>query len=81
VSVWQTALESGIRRVVLSVLLVGLLLGSTLVLLIPLEGKVSEFEILAIRLAAESGFVISALLIAIMLLYTLWQSIWKPKDI
>jgi hypothetical protein len=81
VSVWQTALESGIRRVVLSVLLVGLLLGSTLVLLIPLEGKASEFEILAIRLAAESGFVISALLIAIMLLYTLWQSIWKPKDI
>jgi len=80
VSVLQAALEWGIRRVVLRVLLVGLLLGSTLTLLVPFEGKVSEFEGLAIRLVAESGFVIGALLITIMLLYTLWQSIRKSKD-
>jgi hypothetical protein len=80
VSVLRTVIELGIRRVVLSVLLVGLLLGSTLILLIPFEERVSTFEGLAIRLIAESGFVIGALLITIMLLYTLWQSIRKPKD-
>lgn len=80
VSVLQTAIESGIRRVVLSVLLVGLVLGSTLILLIPFEGKVSAFEGLAIRFVAESGFVIGALLIIVLLLYTLWQSIQRPMD-
>lgn len=80
VSVLQTALELGIRRVVLSVLLVGLLLGSTLTLLVPFEGKVSEFEGMAIRLIAVSGFVIGSFLIIILLLYTLWQSIQKPVD-
>jgi len=79
-SVVQTALESGIRRVVISVLLVGLLLGSTLVLLTPFEGKVSETEGIAIRIIAEAGFVIGALLITILLLSTLWQSIQKPMD-
>ncbi|MBX3051989.1 MAG: phage holin family protein [Caldilineaceae bacterium] len=79
-NVLQTAIELGIRRVVLSVLLVGLLVGSTLILLIPFEGKISEFEGLVIRLVAKSGFVIGALLIIIMLVYTLWQSIRKPKD-
>jgi hypothetical protein len=63
----QTALERGIRRIVLSVLLVGLLLGSTLVLLVPFEGKVSDFEGAAIRVIAEAGFVIGALLIIILL--------------
>lgn len=80
VNVLQAALEVGVRRIVLSVLLVGLLLGSTLTLLTPLEGRVSEFEIRAIRLVAESGVVVGALLITLMLLYTLWQSIQKPKD-
>lgn len=80
VSVLQTALELGIRRIVLSVLLVGLLLGSALTLLTPFEGKVSEFESIAIRLIAASGFVVGALLITILLLYTLWQSIRKPMD-
>lgn len=80
VRVLQTALELGIRRVVLSVLLVGLLLGSTLTLLTPFEGRVSEFEGIAIRLIAKSGFVIGALLIIILLSYTLWQSIQKPMD-
>jgi hypothetical protein len=79
-SVVQTALESGIRRVVISVLLVGLLLGSALILLTPFEEKVSRFEGLAIRIIAEAGFVIGALLIAILLLSTLWQSIQKPMD-
>ena len=75
VSVLQTAVEVGIRWVVLSVLLVGLLLGSTLVLLVPLAATVSGTKGLLIRLVAETGFVVAALLILIMLLYTLWQSI------
>lgn len=78
--VFSAALDLGIRRVVLSVLLVGLLLGSTLTLLIPLEGKVNEVEGRLIRLVAETGFVISAVLITIILLYTLWQSFRKPDS-
>jgi hypothetical protein len=80
VNVLQTALERGIRRIVLSVLLVGLLLGSTLVLFVPFAGKVSEFESVAIRVIAEAGFVIGAVLIVILLLRTLWQSIQKSVD-
>lgn len=80
VRVLQTAFELGIRRVVFSVLLVGLLLGSTLTLLTPFEGKVSEFESVAIRLTAASGFVIGALLIIILLLYSLWQSFQKSIE-
>lgn len=80
VRVVQTALELGMRRVVLSVLLVGLLLGSALTLLAPFEENVSEFEGNAIRIIAESGFVVGALLIIVLLLYTLWQFIKKPKD-
>ena len=76
----QTAVEFGIRRVVLSVLLVGLLLGSTLVLLVP-QVTVSETRGFVIRLVAESGFVLAALLIILMLIFTLWQFIWKStKD-
>lgn len=81
VHVVQTAVEQGVRRIVVSVLLVGLLLGSTLTLLIPLEGRVSEFESLAIRRVAEFGFVLAAVLISILLLYALWQSIRKPARI
>lgn len=80
VRVLQTAFDLGVRRIVISVLLVGLLLGSTFTLLIPLEGRVSEFELLVIRRIAGFGVVIGALLIAVMLAYTLWQAIWKPKD-
>lgn len=80
VSILQTGIDSGIRRIILSVLLIGLLLGSTLTLLVPIEGRVGEFEELAIRLVAESGFVIGAVLITSMLLYTLWQTILKPKQ-
>lgn len=81
VRVMQTAVEVGIRRVVLSVLLVGLLLGSTLVLLVPLEATVGGTKGLVIRLVAETGFVMAALLILFMLLYTFWQSVWRvAKD-
>jgi len=79
-SVLRTAVELGIRRIVLSVLLVGLLLGSTLTLLIPFENKVSEFEGRVIRLVAESGFIISTLFIIILLVYTWWQFIRKPAN-
>lgn len=71
----QTALEAGIRRIVLSVLLVGLLLGSTLVLLVPFEDKVSRSEATAIRVIAEAGFVLGALLIIVLLLRALWQAV------
>lgn len=76
----QAALERGIRRIVLSVLLVGLVLGSTLVLLAPFEGKVSDFEGMAIRVIVEAGFAIGALLIIFLLLRTLWQSLRNPLD-
>lgn len=81
VSVLQAAVEVGIRRVVLSVLLVGLLLGSTLVLLVPLEAMVSGTKGIVIRRVAEAGFVMASLLIIIMLFYTFWQSIRRgTKD-
>ena len=76
----QAALEVGIRRVVLSVLLVGLLLGSTLLLLVPFEGKVSQNEALVLRLVAEFGFVAAALLIVAMVINTLWQSTKNSKQ-
>lgn len=79
-SVLRTSLELGIRRVVLSVLLVGLLLGSALTFLIPFEDKVGELESRVIRLVAESGFVIGTIFMIILLGYTLWQSIRKPTD-
>lgn len=79
-SVLRAALESSVRRVVISVLLVGLLLGSTLTLLVPLEGRVGEAESLIIRRIAEFGFAIGALLIIAMLLSTLWQSIHKRTN-
>ena len=80
VSVLRTAVEAGIRRIVVSVLLVGLLLSSTLALLLPLERMGAEFEGRAIRFIAVFGFVTGALLITIMLFYVLWQSIRNPKE-
>ena len=64
----QENLKQGVRRIMLSVLLVGLLVGSSLILLAPFEGRVSEYEALAVRLIAVSGFVISAAAILVMLL-------------
>ncbi|MBL8145601.1 MAG: phage holin family protein [Anaerolineae bacterium] len=72
--------EAGIRRIVLSLLLVGLMLGSILTLLIPFEGRVSESEGTAIRLIAISGLVIAMVYIAITLLSALWRSIRQPRD-
>ncbi len=80
VRVLQNAVELSVRRVVASVLLVGLLLGSTLTLLIPLEGKVSEMERMAIYRVAEFGFAIGALFIVALLFLTLGQSIRKQKE-
>jgi hypothetical protein len=76
----QAALEAGVRRVVLSVLLVGLLLGSTLFLLVPFEGRVSPTEALVLRLVAEFGFVAAALLIVGMVINTIWQATRNPKQ-
>src|SRR5690606_33564816 len=53
---FKKVLDLGIRRIVIAVLLIGLLLGSTLILSMPLEGVVSEFERSVIRVAAEIGF-------------------------
>ena len=75
----QAAFEAGVRRVVLSVLLVGLLLGSTLLLLVPFEEKVSGYEAIAIRIVSEFGFTVGVLCIIVMLVQTLWQSLLKPK--
>jgi len=67
-------LNASVRRIVVSVLAVGLLLGSALTLLFPLEGLASEVESQVIRRVAEFGFVAGALLVAVLLLSTLWQA-------
>lgn len=67
-------LNASVRRIVVSVLAVGLLLGSALTLLFPLEGLASEVESQVIRRVAEVGFVAGALLVAVLLLSTLWQA-------
>lgn len=68
-------LNASVRRIVVSVLAVGLLLGSALTLLFPLEGLASEVESQVIRRVAEFGFVAGALLVAVLLLSTLWQAL------
>lgn len=79
--VLRTALEVSVRRVVVSVLVVGLLLGSTLTLVFPLEGRVGATESLVIRRVAEFGFALGALLIIVMLVSTLWRSSHKQTDL
>ena len=76
----QQNLRQGVRRIVLSVLLVGLLIGSSLMLLAPIEGRVSEYEALAVRLVAVSGFVISTAAILIMLLVVLMGTLKQQDD-
>lgn len=73
----RVALELSVRRVVISVLAVGLLLGSALTLLFPLEGIVEGAENLLVRRVAELGFTVGALLILALLLSVLWQSVRK----
>ena len=80
VRVLQTTLDRSVRRIVLSVLLVGLFLGSALTLLIPLEGRFTEAELLVIHLVAESGVIIGALFITLTLIFTLRQALRKSKD-
>ncbi|MBP9501533.1 MAG: AarF/ABC1/UbiB kinase family protein, partial [Candidatus Promineofilum sp.] len=76
----QQSVRQGVRRIVMSVLLAGLLIGSSLVLLTPLEGRVSEYEALAVRLIAVSGFVISAAAILIMLLAITVSTLQQRTD-
>jgi ubiquinone biosynthesis protein len=71
----QRNLTQGIRRIVLSVALVGLLLGSALTLLIPLDLQMSDFERIAIRGTAASTFVISVALSLGWVFFMLWQSL------
>ena len=75
----QTTVAQGIRQVVLSVSLVGLLLGSTLLFLVPLEGRVSTFESHAMYIAAAVGFVIGISLTIIVVATTLWQAFRKSS--
>lgn len=79
VSSLQTSLVLGIRRIVLAVLLVGLLIGSTLMLSIPFEGRVSATEASLIRVIAEGGFVFGALFIAINLIRALSSDARREK--
>lgn len=74
---FKKVLDSGIRRIVIAVLLIGLLLGSTLILSMPLEGIVSEVERSVIRVVAETGFVFGAVIIVVMLLLYMWNSLKK----
>lgn len=80
VGVFRVALEASVRRVVVSVLLVGLLLGSTLILVIPLEGRLDDGLSQMIRRVAEFGFAVAALVIIVMLVSILWQSIHKQTN-
>ena len=68
------SVNAGVRMIVISVLVVGLLLASTLVLMLPLSSIAGEGERSLVRMAAEAGFVIGAFLSVTLLLNTLWRS-------
>lgn len=74
---FRKTLDSGIRRIIISILLIGLLLGSTLILSMPMESINSDFERIVIRIAAEIGFVFGAVFSIVMLLFYLWKSLVK----
>jgi ubiquinone biosynthesis protein len=76
----QAGLAQDIRRVVLSVSLAGLLLGCTLILLVPNWENINEPYAQAIRNAAVLGFAFSAPAIVILVLSTLWQSLRRPRE-
>ncbi len=76
----QASLAQDIRRVVLSVSLAGLLLGCTLLLLVPNWENITEPYAQSLRIAAMIGFAISAPSMLLLVLATLWQSLRKPPD-
>lgn len=71
----QAGLAQDIRRVVLSVSLAGLLLGCTLILLVPNWQSIHDIYGLIIRDAAIVGFAISAPVLLVLMLSTLWQTL------
>lgn len=76
----EASLARGQRRVILSISLVGVLLGSALVLLIPLEGRVSEPLKLIIHVAAGVGLSFSTFFTIVLLAQTLWQTWQGPRE-
>lgn len=76
----QAGLAQDIRRVVLSVSLAGLLLGCTLILLVPNWQSIHDIYGLIIRDAAMVGFAISAPVMLALVIATLWQSLRRPPN-
>ena len=75
----RKTLDSGIRRIITSVLLIGLLLGSAIMLFIPLEGIANEMERNLIRSGAEISLVICVALVIIELLINIGISLRSDK--
>lgn len=75
----QTTVAQSIRPVVLSVSLVSLLLGSALLFLVPLEGRVSAFASRAIYLTAAVGLIVGISLTIILVGTTVWQAFRKSS--
>ena len=70
---FRTMLDSRIRWIVISILLLGLLLGSTLILSMPIDTIQGDSERVAVRVAAEIGFVFAAGFSIVILLLQVWR--------
>jgi len=68
----QSSFERGFRRMVLSISLAGLLLGSSLLLLAPLSDIVSGTELFVIRLVAGIGVTVSGIMTVSIVATMLW---------
>lgn len=68
----QSSFERGFRRMVLSISLAGLLLGSSLLLLAPLSDIVSGTELFVIRLVAGVGVSVSGIMTVSIVATMLW---------
>jgi ubiquinone biosynthesis protein len=77
VGTFRQNIDHGFRQIVLSVLLVGLLLGSALLLVIPLDPMINPNEALIIHRVAEAGFMLGAVLVLLGVLSQLWQFLQK----
>lgn len=68
----QSSFERGFRRMVLSISLAGLLLGSSLLLLAPLSDIVSGTELFIIRLVSAVGVTVSGIMTVSIVATMLW---------
>lgn len=76
----QASFERGFRRMVLSISLAGLLLGSSLLLLAPLSDIVSGTELFVIRLVSGIGVTVSGIMTVSIVATMLWPMGRRYED-